>query len=123
MKCYSTEEKGAARDCIETFCSNSNSSNSIDYIKLLKEQLLKIYSENVVRLILNNINIDITKKVISKSEAKILCKTEGIELKGEVTYATLNKTELTYWANPNKKVLYGDWWLLLIDSKKYKFHH
>jgi hypothetical protein len=115
----SQEMKEKARKYINLLCSNYGTKILYDYVK---ENLSTEFSESIIKIILKNIDINISKKIISKDEAKNICNLNGIKLIGEITFASLNKGVSTYWANPNKRVLLGNWWVLLNDTENYKLH-
>ena len=115
----SQEMKEKARKYINLLSSDHGTKILYDYVK---ENLSTEFSENIIKIILKNIDINISKKIISKDEAKNICNLNGIKLIGEITFASLNKGVSAYWANPNKKVLLRNWWVLLNDTENYKLH-
>jgi hypothetical protein len=119
MDKYTQETKEKVRKYINLLCSNYGTKMVYEYIQ---KELSTEFSESLIKIILKNIDINISKKIISKDEAKNICKLDGIKLIGGITFASLNKGVSTYWANPNKKVLLGNWWLLLNDTENYKLH-
>ena len=54
------------------------------------------------------------RQIRAKKEAKLFLKESGIELDGEITYATSNDRGVC-WANPNVKTLDSNWYLILND--------
>ena len=53
-----------------------------------------------------------------KNEALILCKDNGIDIDGNMTFASKNNAKNFYWANPNIKCLKQNWWIILSDTDK-----
>jgi hypothetical protein len=100
---------------------------------LLKEKLSTDYSEEVAVSIINKINISISRKGendgqippgrsndLTLSRAKSLCRENGINLNGEITFASKNKSAHNYWANPEITFLERDWWFLLNDCIRHR---
>lgn len=54
------------------------------------------------------------RQIRAKKEAKLFLKEFGVELDGEITYATSNDRGVC-WANPNVKTLDSNWYLILND--------
>lgn len=52
---------------------------------------------------------------IDKVSIRKLCHSNGIYVSKDFTKAKKNSSENLYWANPNKKKLLSDWWLVLVD--------
>ena len=65
---------------------------------------------------------DKSTKPISKSSAIKIFRSQGHNVFGHVTYASLSKNEMFYWANPDPKFLMGEWWFILNDTKKRECH-
>jgi len=65
---------------------------------------------------------DSDKGSISKSGAVELCRKNGINVTGAITFASRNKTGTLYWANPPVDNLAKDWWLLLNDLRNKELH-
>ena len=59
-----------------------------------------------------------TEYSISKNEAIALCKKNGLNISGNITFSSRNKGTNTYWANPNIKYLNEDWWIIFNDNRK-----
>ena len=127
------------------------STEGIEFVSaLLKEKLLKEFSEEIISSIFEKINIRISKKgneiteqkdlplfsknpekitqnaVIEKSispqEAKIICKRNGLNLDGKYTFASKNRASNHYWANPYIGNLLNTWWFILNDFPKQEIH-
>jgi hypothetical protein len=138
------EKKENSKTYIDSLCSKEGTEIIID---LLKEKLSTEYSEEIITSIINEIDIHVSRKVkpcqppinppdgqsptgglshisneLNPSKAKILCRKNGFDLNGKVTFASKNKVSATYWANPNIKFLKTDWWLLLNDCKHHNLH-
>ena len=62
----------------------------------------------------NNTRKGVMKMV--KSQAIDMCIQKGIVLGQNVTFASLNRTGIVYWANPNVRVLQYDWTIILRDA-------
>ncbi|NLD36910.1 MAG: type I restriction enzyme HsdR N-terminal domain-containing protein [Desulfatiglans sp.] len=70
-------------------------------------------------------NNDITgthAQSLSKSDAINLCKQNGINVNGFITFSSENASNLKFWANPSKKCLTQNWWLLLNDVSRRQLH-
>jgi hypothetical protein len=59
---------------------------------------------------------------ITKSDAKKLCRENGISVGNNITFSSKNSTQDTYWANPNIKILKENWTLILNDTNNSKIH-
>ncbi len=59
---------------------------------------------------------------ISKSEAINLFRAAGLNMYGNITFASQNATGYIYWANPNREYLKSDWWIILNDIEKRILH-
>ena len=55
----------------------------------------------------------------AKTEAVDFLESKGITLGKNVTYAVKNNKN-EFWANPRKRILDEDWWLVLNDNEKYE---
>jgi len=64
---------------------------------------------------------DATTRLTPK-EAKHLCKENSLNLDGEITFSSRNKTGFLYWANPKIEFLKNNWWLLLNDYDNKKLY-
>ena len=53
----------------------------------------------------------------SKSEAISYLNEKGVTVDNKATYAVRNEKG-EFWANPQRKLLSSDWWLILNDNKK-----
>lgn len=62
------------------------------------------------------------KNDLEKHEIQAICRNNGINLPGEFTKAKLNVGPAKYWANPNKRFLSQEWWLVLVDLRERKLH-
>ena len=62
------------------------------------------------------------KKKLTKSEAIALCRRNELKVRGAITFASENSTSMLFWANPNKKYLSDNWWLLLNDISNKKLY-
>lgn len=141
------EKIGKSKKYVEILCSEEGKEIIVN---ILKEKLSTEYQEEIIESILNEININITKKTeilqpiqtfivksnnqnyvnkplenidrLTPNEAKNLCKSNGINIYGNITFASLNKTGIHYWANPNIYNIQNNWWLLLNDYKNKKLH-
>jgi hypothetical protein len=137
------EKKEIAQKYVHLLCSEEGTKIIID---LLKEKISNDYSEEITSFILNEINIHIIRKGmpvntklqdndrgispigdvevngLTPSQAKSLCRKNGINLNGKVTFASKNSTQYNYWANPKTKFLESNWWLLLNDWIHGKLH-
>lgn len=115
--------------------------------QLLKEKLQEELPSATVEKIFETIDICVTKKVfvrpidaravddendtdgninsresMTKRKALKLCKEHGIDVFGNVTYASKTKNTNKYWANPGIKLLSDDWWILLNDFHNGNLH-
>ena len=137
-----------AKEYLDLLCSDEGSQIVKD---VLKEKLSSIFPKEIIAQIIDDINISVSKKEgmvgsslnrsssqidsnkrlneladnqkIEKSEAIKLCTDNGVNVSGkQSTFASLNSTGKTYWANPNKNLLANDWWILLSDHKKKEIH-
>ncbi|GHV03763.1 hypothetical protein AGMMS50229_03660 [Campylobacterota bacterium] len=59
---------------------------------------------------------------LNRALAIELCRKNGFNLYGEITFSSKNKSSDLYWANPNIEFLSNDWWLLLNDYKNNNLH-
>jgi hypothetical protein len=59
---------------------------------------------------------------LSKSEAIELCKKSGLNVNGVITFSSENSSSRKFWANPSKKYLSYNWWLILNDISKKQLH-
>jgi hypothetical protein len=115
-------------------------------INLIKEKFSSEYSEEIITDIMNEISINISRKKIipplsalsinhhqkpqtthssktlTRHDAEMLCKEDGLNLNGEITFAAKNKSYNKYWANPRNNFLAYNWWLLLNDNINHKLH-
>ena len=57
---------------------------------------------------------------LSKSDAKHLCIMNGLNIDGNITFASKNAGVGKYWANPNINILKNNWWLILNDFNNRK---
>jgi hypothetical protein len=136
------EKKEKSQKYINLLCSTEG----VEIIRdLLKEKLSTEYPKEIIDEIISEINIQISRKVktvtpiivhltdphkieepphneLMPNQAKKLCKENGFDLNGAVTFASKNKTANGYWANPNIQFLIDDWWLLLNDYKHHILH-
>jgi len=115
------------------------------FLDLLKDNLINEFSEEIIELIINEISIHITKKnftpppiiddgegqspideppenKLTKYEAKEICIKNGINLEGEITFASKNWKISTYWANPKITIINYNWYLILNDFIQKKMH-
>jgi hypothetical protein len=138
------EKKEKLKKYINFLCSREGTETIMD---LLKEKLSTEYSEEIITSMINEIDIHVSRKVkpgqppinppddqspiggsphssneLKRNKAIILCKKNGFNLNGEVTFASKNKTSAIYWANPSIKFLTTDWWLLLNDYRRRNLH-
>jgi hypothetical protein len=134
------EKKEKSKEYIIKLCSKEGTEIIIG---LLKEKLSTEFSEEIITSIINEIDIHISMKIknsfspaqhqtggpsppppneLTPSKAKKLCRENGFDLNGEVTFASKNVTSATYWANPNIQFLAADWWLLLNDYRHHNLH-
>jgi hypothetical protein len=113
-------------------------SNEKFYNEILKPTIVKSINDSdtnelfIRSIILNSIFEKIKPSPINpgpyptnklkQSEAIILCNTNGINIAGNVTFASKNKGKNTYWANPSIEYLVHDWWLLLNDYIQHELH-
>jgi hypothetical protein len=132
---------------INTLCSDEG----IKIVKeLITDKLLTEFSESITSSIIENINIrisrkgneiiqqsnlplfstkntinqtqNITENVLSPSEARRICEKNGLNISGNITFATKNKSSNHYWANPDISYLLSTWWFLLNDNIKRELH-
>ena len=137
-----------AQEYLELLCSDEGAQIVRD---VLEEKLSSIFPKEIISRIIDDISISVSKKEdilnaalsqdssridsnkrlneladnqkLEKSEAIKLCTDNGINVPGKkTTFASLNSTGKTYWANPNKSLLTDDWWILLSDHKKKEIH-
>jgi hypothetical protein len=131
-----------AQKYLNILCSQHGTGIMID---LLRNRLSNEFPEEIIESIINGININITRKnspinpgigikpppmitpppkenILTKIEAKNLCMKNGINLKGEITFASKNKSASNYWANPNIEFVKYDWCLILNDFIKHELH-
>jgi hypothetical protein len=141
------KKKEGAQKNIDLLCG----AEGVDFItKLLKENLSIKYSNDIIESIISRIDIRISRKEMNnqpvpgssigqhstgssqsdsgpliKNEAKKLCKANGFNLNGKITFASKNKASNFYWANPNIEFITYSWWLLLNDyeNKKLSIFH
>ncbi|GHT48179.1 hypothetical protein FACS1894102_0610 [Spirochaetia bacterium] len=138
------EKKDKSQKYINLLCSVKGSEIIVD---LLKKKLSTEFSEEIIASITNEIEINISKKVkinppifgplkghlpiieishdlnkLNRAKAIELCRENGFNLNGEITFSSKNKSTDLYWANPNIEFLTNDWWLLLNDNKNYNLH-
>lgn len=75
------------------------------------------------KTIQNNNNHTIGTQKLEKEEIMRICKQNNISINPNYfTYAHKNKTQNTYWANPNSNVLSTTWSLILIDQINKELH-
>jgi len=93
----------------------------------MQKKLVKIEKEirgiNVTPLISNfksKKDEDVNK--LNRTEAVIICKSNGVDVTDNYTLAKRNKTGMHYWANPSIDYLTQDWCLLLNDFQKRELH-
>jgi hypothetical protein len=136
------KKKESAQTYIDLLCSVEG----VEIItNLLKEHLSTEYSNEIITSIISKIDIHISRKgknnlpvpgpstgqhptgssqsdskALDPSEAKKLCRANGLNLNGNITFASKNTTSNIYWANPNIEFITYDWWLLLNDYKNKK---
>ncbi len=60
--------------------------------------------------------------VLSKSEGIELCKSNGFDVGKNPTWASENKSNKNFWANPNTNCIQSDWWLILNDISKKRIY-
>jgi len=146
-KIAKVEEQKNVQKYITLLCSQDGEKLVTD---LLKEKLLKDFSENTALSVIDKINIsisrkentirtklqeipnsklstenhkDVSEKIIKKDDAIRICKVDGINLnKSKTTFASKNTKTNVYWANPDINFLSKDWWLILNDYKRKKIH-
>lgn len=146
-KIAKVEEQKIAKKYITLLCSQDGEKLVAD---LLKEKLLKDFSENTALSVIDKINISISRKEntirtklqerpirilptenhkyvsenkITRSIAIKICKENGINLsRGNITFASKNKGSNNYWANPSPDFIYENWWIILNDFKRKKLH-
>lgn len=58
----------------------------------------------------------------SKSKGIELCKSNGFYVGKNCTWASENKSNQKFWANPNTNCIQSDWWLILNDISKKKIY-
>jgi hypothetical protein len=127
------EKKENAQEYINSLCSEKG----VEIIRnLLKKELSTEYSDEIITFIISKIDIYISQKgkndppvpgpspngplqpdskVLNKSEARELCRVNGLDLNGNITFAAKNTGNNIYWANPNIEFIEDNWWLLLDD--------
>jgi hypothetical protein len=126
------EECVTIQKYVRLLCSEKGAGIIMD---LLKEKLSTDCSEDVAASIINKVNISISRKGenggetppgrtndLTKVKAISLCGKNGISLKGEITFASKNKSAHNYWANPKITFLEHDWWFLLNDCIRHRLH-
>jgi hypothetical protein len=59
---------------------------------------------------------------LTKNKAIELCRANGFNVIGRITFASKNKTQHLYWSNPNIEFLEHNWWLLLNDYIHHQLH-
>ena len=59
---------------------------------------------------------------LTKTDAEIVCKKNGVLIFGNCRFANRNKTGNVYWVNPPINYLAKDWFLLLNDHRKKQLH-
>lgn len=59
---------------------------------------------------------------ITKNEAINLFRQNGLEIYGNITFASQNEGAPKYWANPDVHFLQQDWWIILSDVDKHTVH-
>ena len=137
-----------AQEYLDLLCSDEGAQIVRD---ILEEKLSSIFPKEIISRIIDDISISVSKKEdilqppsngestridsnrrlnelaenqkLEKSEAIKLCADNGINVSSKKsTFASLNSTGKTYWANPNKSLLTDVWWILLSDHKKKEIH-
>jgi len=59
---------------------------------------------------------------MTPGKAKIICMNREVHLNDNITFASLNKNEKTYWANPKIEFLGVNWSIILNDKKNRRLH-
>ena len=65
---------------------------------------------------------DLKNNDLDKEQIKDLCGKNNVDIPFEFTKAKLNAATPRYWANPNKKNLFKDWWIALVNTDERKLH-
>jgi hypothetical protein len=135
------EKKENAQKYINLLCSEKGVEIIIN---LLKKEISGEYSDEIIAFIISKINIQISRKGnnnppvpcsspdphppqpsskgLSRSGAKRLCRANGLDLNGKITFASRNTGNDTYWANPNIEFINYNWWLLLNNYNERKLY-
>ncbi len=126
-----------------------------DYVlSLIKNDLLKTYSETEIEAVIKKHNFYVSKKNsesynqptfnvkdkvsktiitddylptsntnwLNKQTALTLLRQNDIEVLNNYNFASLNKSSLKYWLNPNIDAIKHDWNIILNDNKKRELH-
>lgn len=72
--------------------------------------------------VINNVSNVTHANSLSKSDAIALCKQNGINIIGVITFSSENASSRKFWANPSKKYLLQNWWLLINDISRRQLH-
>ena len=89
------------------------SSLSISLQPRISTQTISAFEKTEIAHIAEHSENDLDKSQIMK-----ICYSNGINISSDFTKSKLNKTQPKYWANPNKRFLSQDWWLVLLNNTK-----
>jgi hypothetical protein len=109
-------------DLIEANCKKMNGKLITDEINKEIETETESENNNVIENTIENKNTKITNNTLSKNDAINICNSNGLNVNGNITFASKNKGVNKYWANPDIRYLANNWWFLLNDSINRKLY-